>query len=278
MIRRTLARLALSSLVLILPLVACSPAPSSDSAAATAAPTDATPAPVATVATPAETPAVAAASDAATPASAAPAAAPAAAAAVSADAPREGTDYELLPTAQPTYAQGKIEIAEVFSYRCVHCAEFQPSVNAWKKTMPADVRWEYVPAAFGDSWDDFARAFFAAEVMGVRERTHDMVFKGVFVDQMIKNGGLEEIADMYGKFGVDRNAFLATMQSFGVTAKLNRSRQFAMRTGVTATPTIILNGKYRVSVTRDRGFEGMLKTVDFLIARERAASATASVP
>ena len=277
MIRRTVACVALALL-----MGACSPAPSSSdtSTPAAAAPADTTPAPApaATVAAPAEAPAVAASSDAATPASAAPAAAPAATPEASADAPREGTDYELLPTPQPTYAQGKIEIAEVFSYRCVHCAEFQPSVNAWKKTMPADVRWEYVPAAFGDSWDDFARAFFAAEVMGVRERTHDMVFKGVFVDQMIKNGGLEEIADMYGKFGVDRNTFLATMQSFGVTAKLNRSRQFAMRTGVTATPTIILNGKYRVSVTRDRGFEGMLKTVDFLIARERAASATAAVP
>ena len=272
MIHRTLA-----SLVLLIPLAACSPAPSTSAVAPTPAAT--TPAPVAapattvTAPTPAEVPAAAPTADA-TP----PAATPPEAATTAADAPREGTDYDVLPTPQPTWAQGKIEIAEVFSYRCVHCAEFQPSVNIWKKTMPADVRWEYVPAAFGDSWDDFARAFFAAEVMGVRERTHDLVFKGVFVDQLIKKGGLEEIADMYGKFGVDRNTFLATMQSFGVTAKLNRSRQFAMRTGVTATPTIILNGKYRVSVTRDRGFDGMLKTVNFLIARERAASATAATP
>jgi thiol:disulfide interchange protein DsbA len=197
-----------------------------------------------------------------------------------ADAPRLGTDYELLPTPQPTFApaSGKIEIDEVFSYRCIHCAEFQPSVNAWEKTKPADVNWVYVPAAFGESWDDFARAYYAAEIMGVRERTHNMVFKGVFEDNLIKTGSQEEIADMYGKFGVDRNTFLATMQSFGVTAKLNRSRQFALRTGVQATPTIILNGKYRVSVTRDRGFDGLLKTVDFLIAQERNATATAATP
>ena len=203
----------------------------------------------------------------------APAAKPAARpASAPAAVPRAGVDYEVLTVAQPTYGQGKIEIAEVFSYRCVHCAEFQPSVNAWKKALPADVRWEYVPAVFGGSWDDFARAFFAAQVLGVQPRTHDLVFKAIFVDQSVKTGSLDEIADMYAKFGVDRTKFLATMKSFGVTAKLNRAKQFALRTGITATPTIIVNGKYRVNVTSDRGFPGMLSTVNYLIVQERAAA------
>lgn len=197
----------------------------------------------------------------------------------SAPAPRQGVDYEVLPTPQPTYGQGKIEVAEVFSYRCIHCAQFQPYVNTWKKTLPADVRWEYVPGVFGGSWDDFARAYFAAEILGVHAKTHDAVFKGVFVDKMVTTGTPDEIADMYSKFGVDRAKFLATAQSFGVTAKLNRAKQFALRTGVNATPTVIVNGKYRVNVTNDRGFDGMLATVNYLVARERAAlAATAKKP
>lgn len=187
-----------------------------------------------------------------------------------ASAPRVGVDYEIMSIPQPTYGHGKIEVAEVFSYRCIHCAEFQPLVNTWKKTMPADVRWEYVPAVFGGNWDDFARAYFAADILGVQKRTHDAVFKGVFIDQLIKTGSQDEIADMYGKFGVDRAKFLSTMQSFGVTAKLSRAKQFALRTGVSGTPTIIINGKYRVNVTRDRGFPGMLATTNYLVAKERA--------
>jgi thiol:disulfide interchange protein DsbA len=202
-----------------------------------------------------------------------PAARPAPAAAA---VPRAGVDYELLAVPQPTFARGKIEIAEVFSYQCIHCAEFQPSVNAWKKTQPADARWEYVPAVFGGTWDNFARAFFAAQILGVQPRTHDQVFKAVFVDKTIKGGSPEELADMYAGFGVDRAKFLATMQSFGVTGKLNRAKQFALRTGVTATPTVIVNGRYRVNVTTDRGFPGMLNTVNYLIARERAAAAAAA--
>ena len=184
--------------------------------------------------------------------------------------PRVGTDFVVLPSPQPTFAQGKIEVAEVFSYRCIHCAEFQPKVNAWKKSMPKDVRWEYVPGVFGGTWDTFARAYFAAQLMGVQEKTHDKVFNAVFVEQSAGDGSLEAIATMYAKLGVDKAKFLATANSFGVTAKINKAKQFAMRTGVDGTPTIIVNGKYRVSVTPDRGFEGMLATTDFLIAQERA--------
>jgi thiol:disulfide interchange protein DsbA len=212
---------------------------------------------------------------------AAPAAKPAAARAPAAMpnfVPKIGVDYFVLPTPQPTYGVGKIEVAEVFSYRCIHCAEFQPKVNAWKKTLGADVRYEYVPAAFGNTWDTFARAFLAAQVMGIQPKTHDNVFKGVFVEQAAGNGTVEDIAKMYSRWGVDEGKFLATMNSFGVTGKLNKARQFALRTGVDSTPTIIVNGKYRVTVTPQRGFDGMIATTNWLVAQERAAAKPASAP
>ena len=198
---------------------------------------------------------------------------PAPAAAPTGPAPRAGVDFEVLEAPQPLWSQQpKIEIAEVFSYRCIHCAEFQPHVNAWRKTQPADTRWEYVPGVFGGAWDDFARAFFAAKVLGIDASTHDKVFHGVFVDQYVKSGTPDEIATMYARWGVDKTQFLGTMQSFGVTAKINQAKQFALRTGVSATPTVIVNGKYRVNVTTDRGFNGMLSTIDWLVARERAGT------
>ena len=184
--------------------------------------------------------------------------------------PREGIDYAVLQPAQPTYGQGKIEVAEVFSYRCIHCAHFQPLVNAWRKKLPADVRYVYVPAVFGGTWDTFARAYFAAETMGVQPRTHDNVFKAVFIDNKITDGSLEQIANWYGTQGVDGKIFLSTMQSFAVNAKLNRAKQFALRTGVTGTPTIIVAGKYRVMASSDRDLAYMLTTTDYLLARERA--------
>jgi thiol:disulfide interchange protein DsbA len=273
MIRPLLAPVQLCSL---LGLTACNKAEAPATPAADATPAEA-PAADAAAATPEAAAPAAPATSAPADAASVPPAAPTDATAPAAPAgpePRAGTDYVMLEAPQPLWSQApRIEVAEVFSYRCVHCAEFQPKVDQWLKTKPADVRWEYVPGVFGGSWDDFARAYFAAEVLGVRERTHDDVFHGVFVDQYVKEGKPDEIAQMYTHWGVDKAQMLSTMQSFGVTAKLNRAKQFAKRANVTATPTIILNGKYRVEVTTDRGFEGMLQTVDWLIARERAAQA-----
>ena len=268
MLRRLFAVLAL-----LVPLAACQPSSTTEPGTPTetsAAPAPSDPAPATESATPEAAPAEAAATEASTE-SAAPAPAPTPAAG-SPDAPRVGTDYVVLDAPQPTWGQGKIEVAEVFSYMCIHCAEFQPAVNTWKQRLPADVRFEYVPAVFGGAWDQAARAYFAAELLGVRERSHDAIFKAIHIDRVMKTGSAEEYADLYAKHGAERGKFLETMSSFGVTAKLGRAKQFAQRTGVTGTPTIIVAGKYRVSVTEDRGFPGMLATVDFLLAQERAAA------
>jgi thiol:disulfide interchange protein DsbA len=252
------------------------PAPEASSAPAAA---EAPAAPAAEATTPA--------ADASTPAadaSAAPAPAPAPASATAVDPnapePRLGTDYEVIAVPQSTWmpADGRIEVAEVFSYMCVHCAEFQPQVDVYRPKLPADVRWTYVPAAFGGPWNEAAKAFFTADTMGVQERTHDAVFNAIFVGKQVTAGKPEEFVEMYGKLGVDKARFQATMSSFGITAKLNRAHQFALRTGVNATPTIIINGKYRVNITNDRGAKGMLDTVNFLIAKERTAKTAPASP
>lgn len=187
-----------------------------------------------------------------------------------ANAPRPGIDYTVLPEPQPTFGSGGIEVAEVFAYTCIHCANLQPTINAWKPTLAPDVRFRYVPGAFGGPSDNFARGFFAAETMGLLDKTHDGVFKAFFVDRKFQTGSVEEIADHYASQGADRDAFLSTMNSFAVTAKVNRARQFALRTNVQATPTMIINGKYSATTTNDRGPEGLLATIEYLVAVERA--------
>lgn len=197
-----------------------------------------------------------------------------AAAQMAPDAPRPGVDFEVITPAQPLFGPaGKIEVAEVFSYHCPACAAFQPLVNRWKRDLPADVRLTYVHAAFGGAIDNLARGFYAAETLGATERTHDAFFRAFHVERKIAKGSIEEVADVYAGLGLDRKQVLDTMNSFGVTSKLNRSRQFAQRTGVNGTPTVVINGKYRVLLTTDRGFEGMIRTMDVLVARERAAQA-----
>ena len=190
----------------------------------------------------------------------------------SATGPRLGIDYEVMPLPAPTYGHGGIEVAEVFSYACIHCAHFQPLVSAWKKHKPADVRWEYVPADFGGVWNTFARAYFAADRLHVLDKTHEAVFRAIHEEHAINSGEPEEVATLYAsKFAVDHDKFLAAMNDATTNERLEHARQFVLATGIQGTPTLIIDGRYRITATADRGFAGMLATADYLIALERAA-------
>lgn len=192
-------------------------------------------------------------------------------------APRAGVDYEVITPAQAPFGPpGKIEVAELFSYHCPACADFQPHLSRWKANLPDDVRLTYVHAAFGGAIDNLARGFFAAETMGATARTHEGFFRAFHVDRKITTGSVEEVAGVYASLGLDRQQVLQTMNSFGVTSKVNRAKQFAQRTGANSTPTLVINGKYRLNATREGGWAGLLRTADVLIARERAAAAAAA--
>jgi thiol:disulfide interchange protein DsbA len=275
---------ALTSLILAGALLAgCSnDAPAPATAPAPAAAPAANPPPAATPAPAPATPETATPAEAATPAPA-PAEAPAPAAPVVAapprgPEPREGIDFfRIDPPAPFAPTPGKIEVAEVFAYTCIHCSTLQALVTPWKASLPADVEFRYVPTANG-AFEPFARAFYAAEAMGVHDRTHEPMFKMIAVERRFKTGSAEELADLYAELGVDREAMLSTMRSFAINAQIARNQKAVARWAIEGTPTIIVNGRYKAVVTGDRAHDGLISTVEHLIARERAAAGTPPSP
>ena len=189
--------------------------------------------------------------------------------------PVAGTDYIAIDGGQPFQpATGKVEVAEIFGYVCPACARFQPQVSSWKAGLPADVNFVYVPAVFGGVWDNYARAFYAAETLGVQEKTHDALYAAIHIEQTLKGergqDSVDDIAGFYAKHGVNAKTFADTMGSFAVAAKVNRAKQFAQRSKISGTPSLIVNGKYLV---KGQSYDDMLRIADHLIARERAANA-----
>jgi thiol:disulfide interchange protein DsbA len=269
-------RFAISLLALLPILAACK---AQDGTANTTAPTEpATPSstPAAEPAAPATEAPAASGDTAAAETAAAAATTPAPAAASSRPTgpePVAGTDYLLIENGQPFQpAAGKIEVAEIFGYVCPACAAFQPLIGPWKAGLPSDVNFVYVPAMFGGTWDNYARAFYAAQSMGLQEKTHEALYSAIHAEQTLKGergrDSVEDIAAFYGKHGADAKQFASTMSSFAVNAKTNAAKQFAQRSQITGTPSVIVNGKYLV---KGKSFPDMLRIADHLIARERAA-------
>ncbi len=184
-------------------------------------------------------------------------------------APVAGVDYVVIDDGAPYQPlDGKIEVVEVFAYWCHHCADFQPMVDAWKRKLPADVRFSYVPAAF-DRNDPFARGYFAAMDKKALGRTHDAMFRAIHTQGTLSQSAtVDEIAGFYAQHGLDRQRMKHAMLDPAIDAKLLRARQFAVRSGVEGTPTLIINGKYRV---RGRTFQDTLRIANQLIAMQRVA-------
>ncbi len=168
---------------------------------------------------------------------------------------------------------GKVEVVEVFAYWCHHCADFQPKIDAWKKTLPSSVRFSYVPLP-SDPNDAFARAYFAAETIGALGKTHNATFRAVHDESTLpKNASTDEILGFYAGLGVDMMKFKAATQGFRMGEQLREARQFALRSGVEGTPTLIINGRYRV---RGRTLDDNLRIASHLVAMERAAQQRAA--
>ncbi|MGV8941953.1 MAG: thiol:disulfide interchange protein DsbA/DsbL [Lysobacter sp.] len=181
-----------------------------------------------------------------------------------------GVDYVDIPggTAFAPHP-GRIEVVEVFGYTCPHCAQFEPSLSAWKTKLPADVEVVAVPAPFGGYWIPYAQAFYAAQSMGLLERTHSAMFRAIHEQRRLPIGGATpaQIAAFYADYGVDPEKFAQTMVSPGTQAKLVQARDFLQRSGIEGTPSLVVAGKYRVL---GKSAADMLRIAGELVQRERA--------
>lgn len=180
-----------------------------------------------------------------------------------------GTHYYPVEPAQPTSSGDKVEVVEVFSYACIHCAHFEPSVQKWKKTKPAEAAFSYLPAVFNPSWEVFARAYYAGEALGIAEKAHQDLFDGIHVRRDIRN--VEDISKVYAKYGKSAQQFVDATTSFAVEMKINRAKQMVPLYQVDGTPTLIVAGKYRVTADSAGGQDKIFDVVDFLVAKEAAA-------
>ena len=138
-----------------------------------------------------------------------------------------GKQYFLVEPPQPTTTGDKVEVLEVFSYACPACNAFQTIANKIKSDLPADAQMAYLPAAFraDEDWPVFQRAFFAAQALGLVEKTHDAMFDAVWKEGSLKINDpvthklvqpmptIEDVAKFYAKYGVKPEDFIGTANS-----------------------------------------------------------------
>lgn len=188
------------------------------------------------------------------------------AAAVTAEA---GKTYFLIEPAQPTASGDKVEVLEVFSYACIHCAHFQPYADEIQSKLPAYAQYTYMPAIFNEQWEAYARAFYTAQSLGLLEKTNQAMFDAVHRDKR-QFRSFADIAAFYGEHGANVEKFEQVATSFEIESKLARSRTMVPKYGVDGTPSIIIDGKYRITAGSAGGYPQAVLLVDTLVKKAQA--------
>jgi thiol:disulfide interchange protein DsbA len=195
----------------------------------------------------------------------------------------EGIHYvRVTPPQQTTVPAGKVEVMEVFSYACPACNVFQPVMEKLRSTLPPNAQIVFLPAAFNpqEDWPMFQRAFFAAQALGIAERTHQAMFDAVWktgelgvttAGNRLKDPlpSLADAARFYARVAsVDPQKFLAMANSFAIDSKVRAADAQILAMHVESTPTLIVNGKYRVIRDSVQTNDQVMELVRYLVARE----------
>ena len=196
----------------------------------------------------------------------------------------EGKNYfPITPPRIPPVGPGKVEVTEVFSYACPACNQFAPTMKRLQKALPPNVVIDYLPASFNASedWPMFQLAFFTAQTLGVAEQTHDAMYDAVWSagDLSVTDPGtgriknrlptIEDAARFYNAHaGVPVDKFLSTAKSFSVDVKVRGAEDLLRAYKIDRTPTIVVNGKYRLQVESAGGTDEVIELVKWLVAKE----------
>lgn len=203
-----------------------------------------------------------------------------------ADTYRAGKEYFVIEPPQPTSTGDKVEVLEVFSYACPACNTFQPTMRKLKAALPANAEIAYLPASFrsDEDWPMFQRAFFTMQALDILDKAHEATFDAIWkadgplrISDAATNRpkkplpSIDDAARFYAQYGVTAEEFLGVANSFAINTKMKRADQQLKAYGVDSTPTVIVNGKYRVTGQSAGSFDKMMAVVLYLVELEGGA-------
>jgi thiol:disulfide interchange protein DsbA len=178
----------------------------------------------------------------------------------------EGKDYELLKTAQPAPTDGKVQVIEFFSYACPHCYRFEPYIEQWKKTKSDNIEFVHVPAVFNKNWEALATLYYAAEVLGVQEKMHPLIFEAMHGEGK-KIRSFDDLKALFAANGVNAEKLDQALNSFSVAAKTRRAKTMTRSYGIKSVPNIVVQGKYRTNGTLAKTHANVFNVVDYLAVK-----------
>ena len=185
---------------------------------------------------------------------------------------QEDVNFFPLLVEQPVRTGDQIEVLEIFWYGCPHCYALEPYLKKWLKNKPKFVEFVQLPAVLNRSWAFDARVFYTFVALGLMDELHEAYFDAIHQDRRrMKN--VEQVASWAQEQGIDPKLILDTFNSFGVDSMLANATQMSGRYEADGVPTIIIDGKYRTTVSLAGGHNEIIDLINYLAQRAKSERA-----
>ena len=162
--------------------------------------------------------------------------------------PEEGVHYQALAKTVPTDngAADKIEMREVFWYGCQECSTLEPIMTQWRDGVTGDLVFVRMPAVWNDLMALHARIFYTGRELKAEDRINKAAFRAIH-EQENPLRTEEQIKAFFVANGVTPDAFAAAWNAEAVVNAVQQARLRTADYGVDKLPSIILNGRYKVT-------------------------------
>ena len=182
-----------------------------------------------------------------------------------------GVHYDLIEPAIHTGISDRVVVTEFFSYGCGHCYNFEPLLESFESRLPEGLVVQRTPVIWNNNpgMKLLAKTYYAVQVLDVFEPVHDAVFNTIH-RQRKRLSSPDAVRAVFVENGVEAKDFDRAFGSFGIDSMVRQAAARTKGARVQGTPSLMVNGKYRIDTGQAGSQANMLKIAAFLADKELA--------
>lgn len=178
----------------------------------------------------------------------------------------EGVHYEVISDSR----ESERGIAEFFSFYCIHCYRFEVIADLLEEEYGEEFTKIHISSAGPNAEvaKEMTKAYILAEKLNLSKEIGSSIFSYNFDKKMMLRSR-EDIKNVFALYDISGEQYENDIDSFSVKATMNHWQRLHQKYGVRATPTFIVNGKYKlnpISLKDSKNFSrSFLELTDYLI-------------
>ncbi|MGM0905029.1 MAG: thiol:disulfide interchange protein DsbA/DsbL [Pseudomonadota bacterium] len=174
----------------------------------------------------------------------------------------ENEHYEVLDIS----ASSEPEIIEYFSFYCMACYRFEPIAKELAATYPNSFKKSHTSGLSPKPGmgNKMTQAYSLALMLNKEQVISERIFEQQF-GQRQSIDTQEKIKDIFVQAGVSENDFKRGFNNFSVKARAKQMEKDVRDKNITGTPTLIVNGKYKILMNSFRNSDDLIGDLKLVI-------------